>query len=279
MYTYKGSLEAKWQILKLHSPDWTCLLNGLHLCATLKERMATNPELKQVHHMFYLSDVWYGETCPNTSRGETLELAEYCISGETQAFDEAAKILQCPQKTWQQMTNLKSVLYVFTTPPPSVTVSLICHLHQLLMKNLLPMSQCGHYRIKDARPSGSNMFYFARPNTISDRLQCLVDFVNDHLPTLTTPIDRIKMASFFMSQFLLIHPFANGNGRLARILLSILLTDTFVVPIAFTWNSRNNYIAALEHGDTEAPTQLVDFVIQQAYYFACNLHYATMQIE
>ena len=42
----------------------------------------------------------------------------------------------------------------------------------------------------------------------------------------------VKLGAQFLSRFLYIHPFSNGNGRVGTILLSYLLSNFSVLPVS-----------------------------------------------
>ena len=59
--------------------------------------------------------------------------------------------------------------------------------------------------------------------------------------------ERIKIGTLFFLMFLDIHPFKNGNGRTARILLSFILKDNCCLPVGFlnTKDGREIYLKCL----------------------------------
>ena len=117
---------------------------------------------------------------------------------------------------------------------------------------------------------------YASPNQIQHKLSALVDFVNktlsdlDKLSNDSETIQAICLGGYFLSEFLLIHPFYDGNGRTARILLShIILSYTFVPLSLFCLPDADNpiskYIQALEaEGRTTIPWAVIDFVFECA---------------
>jgi fido (protein-threonine AMPylation protein) len=77
-----------------------------------------------------------------------------------------------------------------------------------------------------------------------------------------------------MREFLSIHPFRDGNGRVARLVLSLMLRDVTLVPFTFSTLSRDKYLKALESRQHAAgePARFCRFVIREAYVFVGNIH-------
>ncbi|PRP88915.1 hypothetical protein PROFUN_00383 [Planoprotostelium fungivorum] len=115
----------------------------------------------------------------------------------------------------------------------------------------------GLYREKQVQASQSKVVY-APPETIEARMNVLFQFANQKAAECANldPIQRTKemflVATVFLSEFLLIHPFSNGNGRTARLLLSFFLRDVTVVPF-----SLNHYISALEERNGGTPPSVL----------------------
>jgi fido (protein-threonine AMPylation protein) len=99
------------------------------------------------------------------------------------------------------------------------------------------------------------------PAHIAGRLQTLVSFVNKNLAAAMdieiSTVDRLKLhlrvSTLFFSEFLKIHPFSNGNGRTARLLVNRLMMHVSVVPISlFLDRQRVTYLKLLGSAQWEA---------------------------
>lgn len=113
----------------------------------------------------------------------------------------------------------------------------------------------------DFRRSGKNIGVDSRQ--ISTRLRDLLDDASYWIEHRTYPIDEI--AARFHHRLVSIHPFANGNGRHARLMADVLLVQADARP--FTWGSktlvtgaeRETYIAALRAADAGDIKPLLQF--------------------
>jgi len=132
------------------------------------------------------------------------------------------------------------------------------------------MEDIGEFRQINVTAMNSNVMY-APHTTIGLRLQSLLLFVKHTL--LKTPDNvreamefMIKLGAFFFSEFLLIHPFRNGNGRTARLLLNLFLQDILIVPFSLYIDTRDRYIHVLEsRSDCSPPNDLATYLL-----LACN---------
>jgi len=59
----------------------------------------------------------------------------------------------------------------------------------------------------------------------------------------------------FLTHFLQIHPFTNGNGRVARLLISWLMVDLSVVPVPLltTISTRHTYLDCIRDSRRSSP--------------------------
>jgi Fic family protein len=74
----------------------------------------------------------------------------------------------------------------------------------------------------------------------------------------------VLQASYAHYAFVLIHPFADGNGRVARALASIFTYRSHSVPLLILSDNREAYLAALETADRGDPQAFVDFIFERA---------------
>ena len=101
---------------------------------------------------------------------------------------------------------------------------------------------------------------------IAVELKLLCDDVNAWLEFNTYPPD--EFAARFHHRLVYIHPFANGNGRHARLMADLILEKLFKTP-PFTWGgailtkqgeSQSVYIRALKAADNHDYSLLMKFV-------------------
>jgi len=139
--------------------------------------------------------------------------------------------------------------YIFDLAQSSGTVSMstIRHLHTLVVSGQSVGGQlAGSFRTVNAMAAGSGHRYL-QPAEIYNALEDLVselnstDFANRH---------PVKGAAKLHYDFVRIHPFADGNGRVARILLNLWLLRAGYPAVSFPPELQNKlaYINALETG-------------------------------
>lgn len=107
----------------------------------------------------------------------------------------------------------------------------VLKLHQNVMHSLLPKSKSGHFRrepvfVNDPKLR-KTIFWPPDHDDIEKLMSELFDFIKSNI----NQIDPILLAGLFHKQFVIIHPFIDGNGRSVRLLtkslLAILGIDTF----------------------------------------------------
>lgn len=74
----------------------------------------------------------------------------------------------------------------------------------------------------------------------------------------------VLQASYAHYAFVVIHPFADGNGRVARALASVYTYRSHSVPLLILADTREKYISALEVADEGDFQPFVDFVMERA---------------
>lgn len=77
-------------------------------------------------------------------------------------------------------------------------------------------------------------------------------------------VHPVVLAAAFHYRFVIIHPFDDGNGRMARLLMNLLLMQAGYPPVIIPLSARNPYLLALEQAD--ADNNLEPFVLLVAEY-------------
>lgn len=111
-------------------------------------------------------------------------------------------------------------------------------IHALLMENIMVG---GVYRSVEVRITGAGF----RPPAPQEMFQQMRWFFAD-MPRQREKLNAIEWAAWTHAEFVRIHPFPDGNGRTARILMNLqLLTEGFQ-PISIAKEERLAYYEALE---------------------------------
>lgn len=110
-------------------------------------------------------------------------------------------------------------------------------LHEVLMNDILEVS--GLYRNVDISIKGSN---HTPPSHIKvyDRMSKYFDYLAQ------SPSDLLEYISFSHLQLAKVHPFLDGNGRCARLVLNYELMKNGFAPVYILPEERNEYYNTLE---------------------------------
>lgn len=108
------------------------------------------------------------------------------------------------------------------------------------------------------RPDGI-IHEYCPPEQVESELENLSRWYESHAEGGMHPL---VMAAWLHHRFTQIHPFPDGNGRVARALLTWHLVKERLLPIVITRDTRADYIEALEEADGGDLTPLVKLVVR-----------------
>ncbi|EGT36299.1 hypothetical protein CAEBREN_29666 [Caenorhabditis brenneri] len=80
------------------------------------------------------------------------------------------------------------------------------------------------------------------PEYVMDQLSDMVDWMNDESTLAMDPIERAAIAHY---KLVLVHPFTDGNGRTARLLLNLIMMRSGFPPVILPVETRAEYYATL----------------------------------
>jgi Fic family protein len=108
-------------------------------------------------------------------------------------------------------------------------------------------------------PTGE-MHYYANPEDVPMLMGELVQWYNEARKNPT--IHPSVLAAFFHHRFVAIHPFDDGNGRLGRILMNLILMQKGYPPAVVKLKERTDYYAVLGQADKNEYVPLMEFVAE-----------------
>ncbi len=122
--------------------------------------------------------------------------------------------------------------------------------------------QLGKYKTQPNFPKTATgeIHYYAMPEETPILMQELVDWYNQ--ARHNERIHPSVLAAFVHHRFVEIHPFDDGNGRLGRMLMNLILIKRGYPPVIIKQNKQDEYYAILSQADKKEYTPLVEFMAE-----------------
>jgi Fic family protein len=156
-----------------------------------------------------------------------------------------------------------------------LTESFIRELHVLLLKEpyevdaITPDGNATKKRIEvgtyksvpnHVKTKTGEIFRFATPEETPALMHDLLDWY--HQKKQSPDVNPIILAAEFHYKFIRIHPFDDGNGRIARILMNFILMQFNYPPVIIKTNDKGNYFSALQLADSGMIELFLDYIAQ-----------------
>ena len=177
-------------------------------------------------------------------------------------------------------------LFSFVSNKRPLTLHYIRSLHQVLLRHqdhTEALNQFGDIMLVDIakgewkkqpnnpRRPDTTIHEYAPPEQTQSEMEQLLTWHTEHTELGVSPQ---VAAAWLHHRFTQIHPFQDGNGRVARCLATIVLLHAGRFPLVINRDQRAEYIAALEEADAGDLTRLVrlfDHIEKRAYLQALDL--------
>jgi Fic family protein len=112
-------------------------------------------------------------------------------------------------------------------------------------------------------PTGE-IFRFATPEETPAKMADLIEWYRQKKDDPET--HPLLLAAEFHYKFIRIHPFDDGNGRTARILMNFILMQNGYPPVIVRTEDKHNYIAALRQADAGIITPFIEYIGRNLEY-------------
>ena len=121
----------------------------------------------------------------------------------------------------------------------------------------------GEYKIlpNHVQTATGETHYYATPEETPAKMQELMEWyaeVSSH-----SEIHPVVLAALFHHKFVSIHPFDDGNGRLSRILMNLILMQKGYPPVVIKMDDRQNYYALLSRADNGDGWPFIEYISER----------------
>ncbi|MEP6650405.1 MAG: Fic family protein [Lapillicoccus sp.] len=206
-----------------------------------------------------------------TNRGFTRTIAEQTATWEAALRQHDITV----ERSINDALNGYEMALDFATRSRPITESWVRQLHETLCasqetyevmtglgRQRQPMPQ-GVYKAMPNNPTNPDtgrVFHYAPPLDTPAEMARLVGQLDTSEFTRSHPVVQAAYAHY---DFARIHPFADGNGRVARALASVFLYRQPGVPLVVFADQKDEYLDALEAADVGRPLAFVAFVAER----------------
>lgn len=135
-----------------------------------------------------------------------------------------------------------------------ITEGVVKELHRLFYYRI-ELDQAGKYRDQKVIVTGAN---FVPPPP--DRLPDLMKSFVEGIPGMRKKLHPPEFAAALHKDFVTIHPFIDGNGRVARLLMNLVLLQAGYPIVVIPPATRREYLLALDKTHTGDDRPFMDFI-------------------
>ncbi len=143
-----------------------------------------------------------------------------------------------------------------------ITAHVVQSIHALVLRTI-DDKEAGRYRRVQVYITGSE-YVPPEPVAVPGLMADFGDWLNSDEAAALHPVERAALAHFRLVH---IHPFTDGNGRTARLLMNLVLTREGYPPAVIRVEDRPVYYDALDaahEGDTKQLVRLVAEVVERS---------------
>ena len=171
--------------------------------------------------------------------------------------------------------ELISFLELFIQGKERLTEAAIREMHKILLREpyeaeavtvegqiVKKWIKLGEYKLTPnfVRTSTGEIHQYSPPEDVAPKMAELVQWHREREEK--SDLHPALQAALFHHRFLAIHPFDDGNGRLGRILLNLIVLRHGFPPVVVKLADRDSYVAALRKADVGESEGLATFVCQ-----------------
>ncbi len=187
------------------------------------------------------------------------------IEGNTVSLIETAALLNkkiAPKgkslREIHEITNTEKALNYLKEFNGDLSKRLACNLHEIMMKNIND-EEAGHFRSYDIAIQGANWMP-VKGREVNEKFEEFMNWYRKNREKLH-PIELAAIAHF---KFIEVHPFGDGNGRVARLITNLVLMKNSYPPINIRVRDTIEYVKVLQFAQNKQKfKELTDWFLQK----------------
>lgn len=206
-------------------------------------------------------------------RGVTQTLIERGFQAEILTHGSTNKPREYVLQLLHDQKDALDGVFDFVSSKRPLSVSYIKDLHAALLRsqdttegldargvNLeIPLIK-GDWKRQPNSPVRDGVVYnYCPPEHVASEMERLVSIHAEHVAKL---VPSEVQAAWLHHRFTQIHPFQDGNGRVARAIASLVLVKDGLFPLVVTRDGRTSYLDALEAADGGDLKPLIDLIVK-----------------
>ena len=244
--------------------------------ADQKERLQDDVQLSDFNEK--LSREWAIETgvignLYEIDRGITQTLIEQGFKAEILSHGSTSKPCEYVLKLLRDHKDTLDGVFDFVKSRRKLSTSYIKQLHASLLRsqdttegvdtqgNFVEISLIkGEWKTQANYPTRDGTIYkYCPPEQVASEMDRLVCIHGQHISNAVASEVR---AAWLHHRFAQIHPFQDGNGRVARTLASLVLVQDGLFPLVITRDDKTKYIDTLEKADAGDLKPLIKLIVK-----------------
>jgi Fic family protein len=203
--------------------------------ALLDQHRPLPPELLQNLEQWFLVELTYTS---NAIEGNTLTRRETAVVVEKGLTVSGKSLVEHLEAT-NHAAALRGIMELVSVKTSDLSESTVLDIHNTILRGI-DDGNAEHYRSVPVRISGSEVI-LPNPRKVPDLMAHFIENI-----TTESNLHPVELAAEAHYQLVTIHPFVDGNGRTARLLMNLILMQHGFPPALIRKRDRLRYIGSLE---------------------------------
>lgn len=188
----------------------------------------------------------------------TIEGNTYTLRETDMTLNENLTVSGKDAREFNEIQNYSKLKQYLGNSTPKITLDLIKTIHKIIFSNIDDNS-AGSFRKVDVGIRGTK-FTPTPPPLIEQELENLIEWLHSN----ENKIYPIELIAVFHQKFEEIHPFIDGNGRVGRELVRILLKKYNFPSLFIGPSNREEYLKCLDKGNDDEGKSMTKFFISNS---------------